>query len=106
MVCNKEYVYDRKKGHTQNKCGTCSVNERRFSIKKKCVDYKGGKCMMCGYSKCSRSLSFHHIEGKKDFGVSGNHCRKWEDVKKELDKCILVCCNCHMEIHEKENTGQ
>jgi hypothetical protein len=100
-VCGRQYIYDRQKGHTRTKCGTCSVNERRFDIKKKAVEYKGGKCCLCGYAHCFRALVFHHEdETKKEFGVGGNHCRKWEDVKKELDKCHLLCANCHAEVHE------
>lgn len=65
-------------------------------------EYKGGKCMLCGYDKCSRALSFHHLDpSKKDFGLSERGLtRSWERIKKEIDKCILVCANCHMELHE------
>lgn len=65
------------------------------------VEYKGGKCIKCGYDKCVNSLEFHHIDPtKKDFTISG---KSWsiERLKKEADKCILVCSNCHKEIHEK-----
>ncbi len=102
VICEKNYLYDRKKGHTRNKCGTCMVNIRRFDRKKRCLEYKGGKCEHCGYNKSSSALVFHHRDGTdKDFGVGGNHCRKWETVKAELDKCVLLCANCHAEEHER-----
>lgn len=65
------------------------------------VDYLGGKCNRCGYNKCIDALDFHHINPKeKDFNFSENgHCRSWERVKKELDKCELLCANCHREEH-------
>ncbi len=64
-------------------------------------EYKGAKCSLCGYDKCKSSLHFHHIDpSKKDFGISGNWGLSWKKMKIELDKCILVCANCHGEIHE------
>lgn len=101
-ICKREYFYNRKKGNTKEKCGTCSVNFRRFRLKQKCVDYKGGKCEHCGYNKSNRALTFHHIDPlKKDFGIGGSHCRKWNEIRKELDKCKLLCANCHAEEHER-----
>ena len=48
-----------------------------------------------------RALKFHHRDPlTKSFGIGGSHCRKWELLIKELDKCDLVCSNCHDEIHE------
>ena len=64
------------------------------------IEYKGGSCAMCGYNKCDSALQFHHKDPKtKRFVLSGNHCRNWESLKTELDKCELVCANCHSEIH-------
>lgn len=108
-TCPRVYDYHHKdpKGHTRTKCNSCLVNHRRFDLKKKCVEYKGGKCERCDYNKSQRALSFHHKdESQKDFGISGKHCYTWERVKNELDKCIMVCANCHMEIHEEIENGQ
>jgi len=70
-------------------------------MKQKAVEYKGGKCQCCGYNKYIGSLAFHHLDPKqKDFSIARRGASKaWETVKKELDKCILVCQNCHGEIH-------
>lgn len=74
----------------------------RRKAKQKLVEYKGGKCKRCGYDKCIDALEFHHLDSNtKDFTISG---KSWsfEKLKKEADKCILVCSNCHKEIHFEE----
>lgn len=76
------------------------VKSFRRKLKEKAVEYKGGKCEKCGYDKCIWALDFHHKNPEeKDFSISGSKILKWEKVKKELDKCIMVCSNCHREIH-------
>lgn len=62
----------------------------------------GGKCQCCNYNACSSALAFHHIDpSQKDlgFGTVRATPKKWESVVNELRKCILVCHNCHSEIH-------
>lgn len=72
----------------------------RQRVKRKAVQYKGGKCQGCGYDKCIRALTFHHIDSKqKDFNISSSTV-SWETIRKELDKCILLCANCHAEVHD------
>ena len=77
------------------------VDKRRKDLKKQAIDYKGGICVCCGYQKSCWALDFHHIDpSKKDFGISkSGHTKSWDRIKQELDKCILVCKNCHAEIH-------
>jgi hypothetical protein len=73
---------------------------RRQKNKQKAVDYKGGKCSCCGYNKCLAALEFHHIDPcKKEGETSKLKTGKWVVFKKELDKCILLCSNCHRELH-------
>jgi len=73
----------------------------RRRTKEKAVEYKGGKCVICEYNKCISALEFHHLDpSKKDFTLSKNMCTAWDKIKDELDKCILVCANCHREIHD------
>ena len=72
----------------------------RQRTKEKAVEYKGGKCSRCEYNKCIRALDFHHIDpSRKDFTVS-RVSRSWKAIKAELDKCILLCANCHRELHD------
>lgn len=77
--------------------------EYRNKKKLQAVTYKGGKCEICGYDKCIRALEFHHLDSnEKDFNISSSQGdKRWnnQDFKAELDKCILVCSNCHREIH-------
>lgn len=98
-VCGRIYTYKRGSGHTKKKCNSCNVNLRRFALKKKAVAYKGGCCQKCGYDKYIGNLTFHHLDpATKEFSISGGHCYKWERQKAELDKCIMLCRNCHGEV--------
>ncbi len=85
------------------KCAIDAVQKRRNALKEMAVEYKGGKCQCCGYDKCLGALEFHHLDPEqKDFGIAAKgYTRSWEKVKTELDKCILVCSNCHKEIHSQ-----
>lgn len=56
--------------------------------------------MCCGYSKCIEALEFHHLDPtEKEFEISDR--RSWEALTAELDKCILLCANCHREYHSE-----
>ncbi|MFL5951029.1 MAG: hypothetical protein ACJ74M_05430 [Gaiellaceae bacterium] len=46
------------------------------------------------------ALTFHHVTGTKLFNVAGSHTRSWLALRTELDKCILLCMNCHVEVHD------
>ncbi len=99
-TCNKDFTY--KQGHnSHSKCAPCVIRETRHKRKQKLLDLKGGKCERCGYEKCRSALTFHHIDPlTKSFTIGGNHTRKWKTLVEEIEKCILVCANCHAEIHE------
>ena len=75
----------------------------RINKKQKLIQYKGGKCEKCGYSKTEypRVFTFHHLDpSKKEFTISVSNV-SLEKAKKEVDKCLLLCQNCHSEIHDK-----
>lgn len=83
-------------------CTNEQTLERQRNVKQQALEYKGGKCSICGYNKCQAALQFHHIDPiQKDFSISGHKCMSFNTIKPELDKCILVCSNCHAEIHFK-----
>ncbi len=81
-----------------------AVYARRKKVRKMALEYKGGKCEVCGYDRCIYALEFHHLNSsKKDFAISSKgYTRSWNRVKEELDKCILICANCHRELHAKD----
>lgn len=90
--------------YCSKKCKTKTlVNNHRCKLKDKAIHYRGGQCEICGYKNCIAALEFHHKNNKqKNFGISKSGCtRSWEKIQKELDLCILVCSNCHKEIHWK-----
>ena len=79
-----------------------AVKRWRASTKDRMVQAMGGKCQCCGYNKCNNSLAFHHLDpSKKDmgFGETRANPKQWSVLVEELRKCILVCNNCHGEIH-------
>lgn len=84
---------------TTEHCPSCMTNRRRFRQKQRAVEYLGGKCKCCGYSKSVTALQFHHRDRTtKLFQISGNHARAWSKTLLELDKCDLLCANCHAEL--------
>lgn len=63
----------------------------------------GGKCSVCGYAKCMDALQFHHLDpNEKEFALSSRRQSNLDLLRKEMSKCILVCANCHAEIHSKK----
>ncbi len=97
--CGKTYTYLRR-GETKSLCLTCTGRTHANRKKIWAVKYLGGKCKVCGYSKCLRALMFHHKDpSTKKFTISSWYCLSYERLKKELDKCILLCANHHYELH-------
>jgi len=80
-------------------CSTCHNREQRSIKREKVIQYKGAKCIVCGYSK-SIGLDFHHLEqNDKLFTLSTNWSIKLDILYREADKCVLLCRNCHAEYH-------
>lgn len=78
----------------------------RKQTKLKSIEYLGGRCEICGYNKCPEALDFHHKDPTtKEFGLGSFKIKNWEKIKKELDKCQLLCANCHRELHHKIETS-
>ena len=78
-----------------------AVQKRRKVVRLKAIAHKGGRCELCGYDRCPEALEFHHLDGSsKEFGVSSSgYTRSWEAVRREIDRCALLCANCHREVH-------
>ncbi len=69
------------------------------------IEVKGGKCLRCGYARNHAALDFHHIDPESkvfalDLRALSN--RKWEKVLEEVEKCVLLCSNCHAEEHHPD----
>ena len=77
-----------------------AVSKRRRKLKSMAIEYKGGVCQICGYSKYQGALDLHHIDpSEKDFSLGHKgYTRSWERIKEELDKCVLLCATCHREV--------
>jgi hypothetical protein len=95
-------------GGRRKRCRKCmSVSSKNRVRKNKilAVDYLGGKCIKCGYNSCMDAMEFHHKDPEeKEDGI--NHMLKglFENMKRELDKCDLLCVRCHRELHAEDNT--
>lgn len=104
--CGKKYAQIRSKSRfCSDRCMGAAIHaQKRISRKRWAVDYLGGKCSLCGYFKTIRALDFHHNDpahktaNMSQLLVDGSI----ESVKVELDKCSLVCANCHREMEEHE----
>jgi len=84
---NKQEIYKRKQTRINN-------------FRKELKIMLGGKCSICGYNKCFNALDFHHKNGDKE-GVMSKLTKDFSKEKslKEARKCILLCANCHRELH-------
>lgn len=107
--CNEQKpiseYYKKEKGRLYAECKICfniRMNQRTQEIGQIVSELKGDCCEICGYDRCKSALEFHHKDPKsKDFQISRSWSYSIERIKLELEKCILVCSNCHREIHEK-----
>lgn len=94
--CNK--TSDQKR---QFNLQTYSNQKQRGYIRKiELINYLGGKCSICGYDKNLAALAFHH-ESKKEISLDMRHISgtSMNRLYKEIEGCIVLCHNCHMELH-------
>lgn len=81
------------------KCHNLASTATKRKRKEQAVAYLGGKCSRCGYDVCITALEFHHKDPtEKEFTIS-KLSRSFDKIKDELDKCVLLCSNCHREEH-------
>jgi len=114
MKCNMCGIQESDKFYTYNptrckKCFAAEMKEVRHGNKQRAIKIKGGACQVCSYDKCPNNLVFHHIDPstkneklrmKKTqhvYSVTG-FVRTWGLIEKEIEKCVLLCRNCHGEV--------
>jgi hypothetical protein len=91
-------------GKMRTRCGSCNTKIRRYRTKLAAIKLLGGKCADCGWQGNQAAFQFHHINhGKKEFNIGNVANKKWEFIKKELKKCVLLCANCHSIRHSSKN---
>lgn len=79
-------------------CFNLKNNSRRDELKEKAIIYKGGKCIRCGLTfpqTPSFIFDFHHIDPSTKEAWKSIRKWGWERIQREVDKCVLVCSNCH-----------
>lgn len=107
-ICGKTFTYENKGGNRKY-CFDCSPStnnpsQKFFAFKKNWIKNHGNACSVCGYNKCIDALEFHHIDPRtKNFSISNTGNHGIDDLIQEAEKCIIVCANCHREIHANES---
>lgn len=73
------------------------VQERRLRNKQRAIEYLGGKCIDCGLKSEYRGVyDFHHVNPEEKDSDPGSLLHySWARIVAELDKCVLLCANCH-----------
>lgn len=91
-ICKNE-IKDNEKN--RSRCNSCNTRIRRYRTKVAAVQYKGGCCNRCGWTGSIAAFEFHHINEDKEFNIGSAANKSWSIVKKEVEKCELLCANCH-----------
>ncbi len=98
---NPKNFYGKRKKQCK-KCFNKKCAELIREKRKRIIDERGGECESCGYNKYIGALDFHHPDpDEKD--PNWNVTKNWtyERMKKQTDKCVLLCSNCHREEHAR-----
>lgn len=103
-ICGKTVERSKKKNNVGKLCSACRQRYKAFLVKKRCVEYLGGKCSRCGYIGPIEAFDFHHIDSStKEFTIGECYNYGWERIKRELDKCELLCAICHRIVHSEND---
>lgn len=102
-ICGKHFFPKTAMANQRQCCYECMPNGTQMTrgmFLAKIKQARGGKCARCGYNTCIKALEFHHIDpSQKDFTISNDRFKLHEAVQ-ESKKCILICSNCHKELHD------
>jgi hypothetical protein len=106
--CGKTPQQDRKLCERCNRSNVERQIKLRIATKERAIVFLGGKCVDCGLTNVHPAVyDFHHVDpNNKDFTVGEGltQFKKWEKIEVELQKCILLCSNCHRVRHATPQT--
>lgn len=103
---------DKSKGTRRADCKECHSGHMKAKYQEKKQEIQqvktGWSCQKCGYNKCPEALDFHHTDpSQKETTIARMIANSYslEKAMEEIQKCIVLCANCHREFHylEKEN---
>ena len=101
---NREKKREYTKQYSRDNRKKCNEYKKQHYRKKYewLQNYKLSKgCSVCEYNKCANALEFHH-NGDKEFLINTACGKSLKKIKEEIEKCTLLCANCHRELHSKE----
>jgi transposase len=104
LVCGRHgttaFYIEGRGSHRCMRCRWEAVARRRRRVKAILVQEAGGRCRLCGYSRCADALHFHHLDpATKSFSIGARGLtRSLESLRREAAKCALLCANCHAEV--------
>ena len=105
FLVEKFHLIKKEKRYT-SWCRSClyTYQKNRWKDRKhKAIELKGGACAICGYNKNYAAMEFHHLDPKeKELDWKKLRQVKWEFIVTELQKCTLLCSNCHREVHNPD----
>lgn len=104
-LCSKHYMAWRTKNNPDYFRKTEQKRKDRTKAYKKIIVLeRGGKCEECGYSENIHCLDLHHLEPHDKEGEPTKIFRRpnLDDIRKETDKCIILCKNCHNDVHHPD----
>lgn len=87
----------------RSRCNSCNTRIRRYRAKSAAVEYKGGCCNRCDWKGSIAAFEFHHTDDNKEFNIGSAANKSWKVIKKEIEKCELLCSNCHRIEHSKQS---
>lgn len=104
--CENHLTFDKFPPRRHKRNAYCTLcwkkyeNSRNKVLKEKAVKHLGGCCKQCGFDKHLAALDFHHLNPlEKDMDWGKLRKCKWEIIKSELNKCVILCANCHRAEH-------
>lgn len=106
-VCRNSYKYQ-KNQDPHNLVNKKSQQMRGLERKLELIRLKGGACTHCGYKKNLSALAFHHNDpNQKELVLDMRHITNtgWKRILREVEKCVLLCHNCHNEVHNPHLNG-